>query len=169
MQTIKKTLVVLLLPLLAFAVAHKFYLSVTSVEYSDRYRAIQLTTRIFIDDFDKVLLERYGIKGNLATKEESAMADTYIEKYLKEKFIVEINGEQVDYDFLGKVYDNDIMICYVEVPEISLESTSSISLRNEVLMDIFEEQKNVVHFRLGNQKKSFVLIRENNKGMLKLK
>jgi hypothetical protein len=169
MQTIKKTLVVLLLPLLAFAVAHKFYLSVTSVEYSDRYRAIQLTTRIFIDDFDKVLLERYGIKGNLATKEESAMADTYIEKYLKEKFIVEINGKQVDYDFLGKVYDNDIMICYVEVPEISLESTSSISLRNEVLMDIFEEQKNVVHFRLGNQKKSFVLIRENNKGMLKLK
>lgn len=169
MQTIKKTLVVLLLPLLAFAVAHKFYLSVTSVEYSDRYRAIQLTTRIFIDDFDKVLLQRYGIKGNLATKEESAMADTYIEKYLKEKFIVEINGEQVDYDFLGKVYDNDIMICYVEVPEISLESTSSISLRNEVLMDIFEEQKNVVHFRLGNQKKSFVLIRENNKGMLKLK
>ncbi len=169
MQTLKRTLVILLLPLLAFTVAHKFYLSVTSVEYSDRYRAIQLTTRIFIDDFDKVLLERYGIKGNLATKEESAMADTYIEKYLKEKFIVEINGKQVDYDFLGKVYDNDIMICYVEVPEISLESTSSISLRNEVLMDIFQEQKNVVHFRLGNQKKSFVLIRENNKGMLKLK
>ena len=169
MQPIKKTLLILLLPLLAFTVAHKFYLSVTSVEYSDRYRAIQLTTRIFIDDFDKVLLERYGIKGNLATKEESAMADTYIEKYLKEKFIVEINGKQVDYDFLGKVYDNDIMICYVEVPEISLESTSSISLRNEVLMDIFQEQKNVVHFRLGNQKKSFVLIRENNKGMLKLK
>ena len=169
MQALKRTFVIVLLPLLAFTVAHKFYLSVTSVEYSDRYRAIQLTTRIFIDDFDKVLLERYGIKGNLATKEESAMADTYIEKYLKEKFIVEINGKQVDYDFLGKVYDNDIMICYVEVPEISLESTSSISLRNEVLMDIFQEQKNVVHFRLGNQKKSFVLIRENNKGMLKLK
>lgn len=169
MQTLKKTFVIVLLPLLAFTVAHKFYLSVTSVEYSDRYRAIQLTTRIFIDDFDKVLLERYGLKGNLATKEESAIADTYIEKYLNEKFIVEINGKQVEYDFLGKVYDNDIMICYVEIPEISLESTSSISLRNEVLMDIFQEQKNVVHFRLGNQKKSFVLIRENNKGMLKLK
>ncbi|MEZ4970000.1 MAG: DUF6702 family protein [Flavobacteriaceae bacterium] len=169
MQPIKKILVILLLPLLAFTVAHKFYISVTSVEYSERYRAIQLTTRIFIDDFDQVLLERYGVKGNLATKEESAMADSYIEKYLKEKFIVEINGKQVDYDFLGKVYDNDIMICYVEVPEINMESTSTISLRNEVLMDLFEDQKNVVHFKLGNQKKSFVLIRENNKGMLKLK
>ena len=50
-----------------------------------------------------------------------------------------------------------------------MSTATSISVENEVLMDIFEEQKNVVHFKLGNQKKSFVLIRENNKGMLNLK
>ncbi|GBF18711.1 MULTISPECIES: DUF6702 family protein [Arenibacter] len=169
MQLIKKTFLILLLPLLAFTVAHKFYISVTSVEYSDKDRALQITTRIFIDDFEKVLQERYGIKGSLATKEESDMADAYIEKYLRTKFMVEINDRPVDFDFLGKEYDNDIMICYLEVPKIDLGTATSISVENEVLMDIFEEQKNVVHFKLGNQKKSFVLIRENNKGMLNLK
>tara|TARA_R110000772_G_scaffold246767_2_gene360496 strand:- start:513 stop:1031 length:519 start_codon:yes stop_codon:yes gene_type:complete len=169
MQLIKKTLLILLLPLLAFTVAHKFYISVTSVEYSDKDRALQITTRIFIDDFEKVLQERYGIKGSLATKEESDMADAYIEKYLRTKFMVEINDRPVDFDFLGKEYDNDIMICYLEVPKIDMSTATSISVENEVLMDIFEEQKNVVHFKLGNQKKSFVLIRENNKGMLNLK
>jgi hypothetical protein len=169
MQLIKKTLLLLLLPLLAFTVAHKFYISVTSVEYSDKDRALQITTRIFIDDFEKVLQERYGIKGSLATREESDMADAYIEKYLRTKFMVEINDRPVDFDFLGKEYDNDIMICYLEVPKIDMSTATSISVENEVLMDIFEEQKNVVHFKLGNQKKSFVLIRENNKGMLNLK
>ncbi|MEQ8418485.1 MAG: hypothetical protein RIB64_00665 [Arenibacter algicola] len=169
MQLIKKTLLILLLPLLAFTVAHKFYISVTSVEYSDKDRALQITTRIFIDDFEKVLQERYGIKGSLATKEESDMADAYIEKYLRTKFMVEINDRPVDFDFLGKEYDNDIMICYLEVSKIDISTATSISVENEVLMDIFEEQKNVVHFKLGNQKKSFVLIRENNKGMLNLK
>jgi len=169
MQLIKKTLLILLLPLLAFTVAHKFYISVTSVEYSDKDRALQITTRIFIDDFEKVLQERYGIKGSLATKEESDMADAYIEKYLRTKFMVEINDRPVDFDFLGKEYDNDIMICYLEVSKIDISTATSISVVNEVLMDIFEEQKNVVHFKLGNQKKSFVLIRENNKGMLNLK
>ena len=168
MQSIKKTLLILLLPLLAFTVAHKFYISVTSVEYSEKDRALQITTRVFIDDFEKVLQERYGVKGNLATKEESAMADTYIEKYLRTKFIIEINGKQVDFNFLGKEYDNDIMICYLEVPKIDISASTSIGVQNEVLMDIFEEQKNVVHFKLGNQKKSFVLIRENNKAMLNL-
>jgi|TARA_R110000751_G_scaffold4091_1_gene19025 hypothetical protein len=169
MQLIKKTLLILLLPLLAFTVAHKFYISVTSVEYSDKDRALQITTRIFIDDFEKVLQERYGIKGSLATKEESDMADAYIEKYLRTKFMVEINDRPVDFDFLGKEYDNDIMICYLEVSKIDISTATSISVENAVLMDIFEEQKNVVHFKLGNQKKSFVLIRENNKGMLNLK
>ena len=169
MQLIKKTLLILSLPLLAFTVAHKFYISVTSVEYSDKDRALQITTRIFIDDFEKVLQERYGIKGSLATREESDMADAYIEKYLRTKFMVEINDRPVDFDFLGKEYDNDIMICYLEVPKIDMSTATSISVENEVLMDIFEEQKNVVHFKLGNQKKSFVLIRENNKGMLNLK
>jgi len=35
-------------------------------------------------------------------------------------------------------------------------------------MDLFEEQKNILHFKIKDQKKSFVLIRENNKGMLNL-
>lgn len=169
MHSIKKTFLILLIPLLAFTVVHKFYISVTSVEYSDQDRALQITTRVFIDDFEKLLQERYGIKGNLATKDESPQANEFIGKYLKAKFSLEINGQNVPYDFLGKKYDNDIVILYLEVPAIDFNSIGTISLQNEVLMDMFEEQKNVVHFKLRNQKKSFVLIRENNKGMLNLK
>ncbi|MCK0191386.1 DUF6702 family protein [Arenibacter sp. F20364] len=169
MQLIKKTLVVLLLPLFAFTVAHKFYISVTSIGYSDKDKALQITTRIFIDDFDKVLQERYGFTGNLASKDESSQANEYIEKYLRTKFALAINDKDVAYNFLGKIYDNDIMICYLEVPKVDISTVTNISVQNEVLMDIYEEQKNVVHFKLQNQKKSFVLIRENNKGMLNLK
>lgn len=169
MQSIKKALLILLLPLLAFTVAHKFYISVTSIGYSGKDRALQITTRVFIDDFDRALLERYGIKGKLATDDESSQANEYIEKYLNTKFALAINDINVPYNFLGKLYDNDIMICYLEVPKIDISTVNTISVQNEVLMDVFEEQKNVVHFKIENQKKSFVLIRENNKGMLNLK
>jgi len=165
----KKSLLILLLPLLAFTVAHKFYLSVTSIEYSEKDKALQITTRIFIDDVDKLLMERYDIKGNLATMEESSQANEYIEKYLNSKFAIEVDGKNVAYNFLGKKYDNDVVIIYLEVPKIDINSVSSVSVQNEVLMDMFEEQKNVVHFRILGEKKSFVLIRENNKGMLNLK
>jgi hypothetical protein len=169
MQSIKKALLILLLPLLAYTAVHKFYISVTSIGYSEKDRALQITTRVFIDDFDRALLERYGIKGNLATEDEASQADEFIEKYLNAKFALAIDDKNVAYNFLGKIYDNDIMICYLEVPKIDIRAATTISVQNEVLMDIFEEQKNVVHFKIENQKKSFVLIRENNKGMLNLK
>ena len=159
----------MLLPLLAFTVAHKFYLSVTTVDYSEKDRALQISSRVFIDDMDKLLQERYGLKANLATKDEASKANDFIEKYFRAKLAISVNGKEVPYDFLGKKYDNDLMICFLEIPGVDLNKLSSVAVQNEVLMDYFEEQKNVVHIRIKGEKKSFVLIRENNKGMLNLK
>jgi len=168
MKHLKKGLLILLLPLVAFAAAHKFYVGVTNVDYYAKEDALQLTSRLFIDDMEKVLEERYGVKALLATPDEVADANGYLEKYFRAKFLVKINGAQVPYQFLGKKFDNDIMVCYLEIPRVGLEQVTTIEVQNELLMDIFEEQKNIVHFKIKDLKKSFVLIRENNKGMLNL-
>ena len=168
MKYLKKSLFVLLLPLVAFTVAHKFYVSVTNISYSEKDRSLQITSRIFIDDFEEVLLERFGFESHLATDTESKQANEYIEKYLKTKFLMFIDGEQRQFNFLGKKYDNDIMICYLEVPELDIDDVKSIEVQNELLTDLFDEQQNVVHFKIKGKKKSFVLIKENNKGMLNL-
>ncbi len=168
MKYLKKSLLLLLLPLVAFTVAHKFYISVTNISYSEKDQALQITSRIFIDDFEKVLLERYGIETHLASDSDAALANEYIEKYLRTKFLMFIDGDQRQYNFLGKKYDNDIMICYLEVPKVDLGNIKSIGVQNEVLTDLYDEQQNVVHLKIKGKKKSFVLIRENNKGMLNL-
>ncbi len=168
MNILKKSILILILPLFAFATVHKFYVSVTNVRYSEKDGAIQITSRIFIDDFENVLQERYGFDAELATKKESEEADAYIEKYLRAKFAVEINGENVSYNFIGKKYDADVMICYIEVPKINLASTKSIQITNEILTDLFDEQQNIVHFKIDGKKKSFVLLKSDTKGMLNL-
>jgi len=166
MQPGVKVLFVLFLPLFILFGAHKFYVSVTNIEYYDKGQALQITSRLFIDDFEKVLEERYDVKTLLGTSEEIPNADVHIEKYLNTKFLVKINGEPVRYQFLGKKFDNDIMICFLEIPDVSLDQLESIEIQNELLMDFFEEQKNILHFKILEKKKSFVLIRESNKGML---
>lgn len=168
MALLKKGLLILLLPLFSFMAAHKFYVSVTQVNYSAEAEALQITSRVFIDDYENVLTMRYGDTLHLATKEEAAHADTYIEKYLRTKFVLRINDRETAYRFLGKRYDNDIMVCYLEVPAIPPNSIKSIEIQNEILTDLFEEQKNIVHLLINDTRKSFVLERENNKAMLNL-
>lgn len=165
---IKTTLLVLTMGVLSLGTVHKFYVSVTNVRYSEKDTAFQITTRIFIDDLEAVLLERYGVQCNLATSNESKIAEDYIKKYFNTKLVIELDGEKKDYNFLGYTYDNDVILCYLEIPEIKLSAIKSIAIQNEILTDMFEEQQNIVHFKWKGKKKSFVLIRENNKGMLNL-
>jgi hypothetical protein len=168
MASLKKYLLLLILPLLAFTAVHKFYISVTQVTYSEKDESLQITSRIFIDDMEKVLAARYGVKPLLATDGELAIADSLVGKYLRSKFVVKVNGTVRPFDFLGKRYDGDILMCYMEVPGVARETLGSVEIQSEVLTDLFEDQKNIVHLTVGDQKRSFVLVRDNNKGMLNL-
>lgn len=168
MRHLKKGLLLLLLPLLAFTVAHKFYVSVTNVGYSEKDNALQITSRVFIDDLDELLKERYDIEANLSTADESELADQYLEKYLRTKFVVEINEEISPYVLIGRKYDNDVCIFYLEIVSVDLPSVKSIQIQNELLTDLFDEQQNVVHFKINGKKKSYVLIKSDTKGMLNL-
>ncbi|MEX0313779.1 MAG: DUF6702 family protein [Allomuricauda sp.] len=165
----KKVAFALLMVLsLSFSTAHKFYVSVTNVAYSEKNKAFQITSRIFIDDLEQVLEERYGINPELATDKEAKIADEYINKYFKTKFAIELNDKIVPFTFLGKQYDNDVAICYLEIADVDLEDVKTLSVQNEILTDLFDEQQNIVHIKWQGHKKSFVLIKENNKGMLNL-
>jgi len=164
----KKVLLLLLVPLLISATAHKFYVSVTNVNYSEKDDAFQITTRIFIDDLEEVLKERYGIVAKLATDEEADIANSYIEKYFRSKFLMHLDNQLASYEFLGKKYEDDVVICYLEIPNVGMDTLQKFEIENEILTDLFEEQKNVVHVKWQGNKKSFVLIKSNAKGMLKL-
>lgn len=164
---LKKRFLILVLPLLAFVAVHKFYVSVTNINYSEKENSLQITSRVFIDDFDLLLKERYGFTANLATKVEDKEAESYIEKYTRTKFHITINNVAVPVNYIGREYDNDVVILYLEVEDVVLAKMKSIEIENGMLTDLFEEQKNLVHFKYNGAKKSFVLIKGNNKGMLK--
>ncbi len=164
----KKALLILVLPLLAFATAHKFYISVTNVGYSEKDKALQVTCRVFTDDMNAVLVERYGIETTLGADEESPETEGYLKKYVQTKFSILLNGKPVEYTLLGKKYDVDVVILYLEVPNVDLSKVTSVGIENKILTDLFDEQQNVVHFNIQGKKKSFVLLKSDTKGMLNL-
>lgn len=164
----KYLLLVLLIPLLSFTVYHKFYLSVTDVNYREEDQAIQMISRYFVDDMEKLLVQRYGIDPQLMSDQELHNIDTYIEGYLRDKFIIFIDGEKVEWNFIGKQYDIDVMKVYLEIPNIAKDKLHSIGVESTVLYGVYPEQKNVVHIKVKDLKKSFVLIKESDKAVLKL-
>ncbi|WP_066224306.1 DUF6702 family protein [Formosa haliotis] len=165
MKALKYLLVLVLIPVFAFTVVHKYYVSITEVQYVKEEKSVQIISRIFIDDLENVLRQRYDKTLTLAGENESEKVDVYLAKYLKEKIHIKINGKPATLHVLGKTYDLDVAVCYIEIPNV--ENISEFEIKNQVLYDLFEEQQNVVRLDINDKKKSFILITQNNKGLLK--
>ena len=149
----------------SFITIHKFYVSVTQVEYNKEEQALQIISRIFIDDIEDLLKERYDVSVNFDKKEKSSEIDKYLTTYLNQKLVFKVNGKKVNFVFIGKEYEQDLVICYLEIENIP--SLETIEITNEVLMDLFEEQQNIIHIKKGNQRKSLILEKEKEAGVLK--
>lgn len=165
MKKIRIIFLIAIFPLFAFTVFHKYYISVTQIDYIQEKKSVQITSRIFIDDFEKVLRERYDENIVLAGKNESENVNQYIGTYLKDKIKIKINGKDTKLNFIGKEYDLDLVMCYLEIEDV--EKIDSIEISNQVLFDLFEEQQNMIKTKINSKQKSFLLNQGKKKAMLK--
>ena len=138
--------------------AHEFYLSVTEIEYNNEEQSLQIITRVFIDDFQNVLNERYDADIQLSQEAEEGAVTEHISKYLNQKLRLKINGEELQLNYLGKEYDADQLVLYIEVENVA--AFDEIEVTNEILTDLFDDQKNVVHVKVNNKTKSLLLMRQ---------
>lgn len=143
---------------------HEYYVSVTKLEYVKEEKSIQIISQIFIDDFEKVLRERYDESLTLAVDNESETIEAYMEKYLKFKLDIKVNTKDTDFNFLGKEYKDDIVYCYLEIENI--EAIKTLEIKNEVLFDIYPKQQNILRTKVNGKDKSFILIPDNKKAVL---
>lgn len=164
MQLSKTLLILFVIPLLAFSSIHKYYISVTQIEYVKDKQSVQIITRVFLDDFESVLRERYDESITLDESNETPRVNLYIERYLSNKIKIKINGADASFVFIGKEYDLDVMKCYLEIEGV--ESIESFEITNTVLFDMFEDQQNIIKTKVNSKQKSFILVVQNNNAVL---
>ena len=115
MNNFKKYIFLLLIiPLLSFTI-HKYYISLTKIDYIKESKSVQITMRIFIDDLESTLNKINNKSFELDTKSELEDANIFIEKYLLKQFEVNINGTIRNYKYLGKKYENDVVFLFAEI------------------------------------------------------
>lgn len=157
--------ILLFIPLFAFTM-HKYYVSSTKIEYKKENGTLQITMRIFIDDLQETINNTYQNNFELAVSNEPKELDSLINNYTLKKFEVIVDEDKKTYSFLGKEYKNDEIYLYFEISNI--KRINSIEVKNEMLMEIFPDQKNIIKLYINNIKKTFLLTNRSYKDLLKL-
>ncbi|OAD44838.1 DUF6702 family protein [Polaribacter atrinae] len=164
MNTKKTILLLFLIPLLSFS-THKYYLSLTQIEYRSELQAVQITMNVFMDDIELAINKDYNIDLQLTTKKELKNNDIYFIKYLNEKLQLKIDDVPRAFNYIGKEYDGDLVYFYLEIEDI--KQLEKIEIINKVLTKHFPEQQNLIKSKIGKKHKSILLSAKNDKGLLK--
>ena len=135
--------------------AHPIHIGVTEIDYNSSSKSLQVTHKFFVDDFEKMLEKRTGEKLHLGSSKEHQKADTYIQEYLSEAFGISIDNKKLDDIWIGKEVESEAIWIYVEYPKV--KKVKSLAIKQEAMLETFDDQKNLVHFTYQGFKKNLTL------------
>ena len=166
MNFFRVTLLAVIFPVF-MSVAHKYYVSVTQMSYVKEKKALQIISRIDVADLEFTLQERYDKSIKLTTIDEKPVVDDYIKKYLNQKLEIKINTQDVAFNYVGKEYENDVVVCYLEIENV--DSIATIEISNTLLFDLFPKQKNVVKTKINSEVNNLIFTNEDRNQYLNFK
>ncbi len=145
-------LLLLAFALFSFVPKHAIHLSITEMDFrvKEDKTEIQISHKIFIDDLEKALRKNYKIafeksKPNLSTKTQHKEAEKYIYEYLKKVVDITINSQKTEINYVGLEFEGDVVWIYGTLEKESSSEKESISIKNMILMDLFNDQRNMLY------------------------
>lgn len=135
--------------------AHKFYMSITEIEYNEKNKSLEVVITFFINDLEEVLEKENDAKIYLGSEKENVKADDFLKKYLSQHFIIEQEKGSLAFNYIGKEVDKDYAYAYIEFKGFKKKSSSLLT--NTLLINYFPEQTNKVNFSSSYKTSSFTL------------
>jgi hypothetical protein len=144
---------------------HPVHLSVTEITYSEKDKALQMTSRIFIDDLE--LSIRRDVKDeelDLLKPGNGKTTDQLVSAYLAKHLKVKVDGKLVPQKYLGSEIEDVAIICYIEMPNI--KKLKTVETMNDVIQETHADQSNLVHVTYKGKLKSLRLTMEKPSDIL---
>ena len=146
-----------------FFFLHPIHISVSEINYSEKDKALQITSRIFIDDLElSIRAERKEDELDLIEPKNGLTTEKMVSDYVLKHMAVKLDGKIQKLKFLGMELEEPALICYIEIE--SVKKFKTIEVRNDIIMETHDDQSSIVHVTYKGPVKSMRLQRSNPTG-----
>ena len=156
-----KILLVCLLSLISF---HPLHVTVTEIEFDEKEKRLEIMMRVFADDLETTLRKHFNQPELDIIKPTGMTVDQMMTEYLKSHFKISLEGKPQTVKYLGHEIEGEAFIFYIEVSNV--KKLKTISVANDVLMEIHNDQSNLVHVTVREVVRSLRLTAEKSSDKL---
>ncbi len=144
---------------------HPIYVSVTEMELNPKEKTLEVSCKIFTDDFEKVL--RAGNKRHVDLihpgAEKTAM-DKLVNDYVQAHLKVTADGKLLNLKYLGYEVIDEGVFSYYECPGI--DRLKSIAIFDNLLYEYNDQQMGLVHVTVNGIRKSTKLNNPESRALI---
>jgi len=150
-----------------FTFFHPVHVSVINIDYFSAKKEMDVSFKVFTDDFQLLFIHLYETKIGFNTKEEYWHAKERIDQYFNSHFQLSDNEKKYSLKFMGLKKNDDSVWFNYKIE--NLESNKELKLVNTVLLDLYMDQKNLVFFKSGKTEKGYQYDFKNREYYINLK
>src|ERR1035438_1012880 len=137
------------------AVVHPLYVTVTEVNHNAKDKTLEISCKIFTNDFEAALEKSFHTKTDLTQPKDKKAADKLVSDYIQKHFQIKADGRPLVLEFVGSEKETDATWSYFQVSNIA--SVKKIEITNSLLYDTFEGEINLMHVTVSGNRKSLKL------------
>lgn len=134
-------------------VRHPLYVSVTEMNYNATDKSVEISCKLFADDFEKTLTNIYHTKVDLTAPVNKSEADKMVKEYIKSHLQLKLDNKAATLEFVGFEKENDAIWSYFEVTNTAT-APKRIDVVNTILYEAYDKQMNLMHVTVGGNRKS---------------
>ena len=144
---------------------HPIYISVIEINSQDNN--LEIVFKIFRDDLEDGIKNNLGKNVSIDTQSKLELNNKIIQEYLNTVSSIKVNDEKKEFFFSDFLLENERIKINAKISNNF--SIDRIEIYNEILIDVFSNQKNVIFFNIYNQSNNDVLDKSKKKTVLIIK
>ena len=134
------------------AMIHPFYVSMTDINYNDKNKSLEISVRIFTDDFENTLKKNHKDKIDILHPANQELMNNYVSTYIQQHLQLKVNDKSVKLSFVGYEQQSESIWTYFEVDNI--DNVTKVAIMNNLLHEYNTNQINMMHIKVKDEEKS---------------
>jgi hypothetical protein len=143
------------------ATYHPIFVSVTEIEHNTKEKTLEISCKIFTDDFEKALRATYKTSVDLLQPKDKNAMNKLVADYVQKHLLIKVDGKAATLQFLGYEQDEEGIESYYQVNNIT--SVKKLDITDNILFEYKKEQISIIHTTINGNKKSTKLTNPEEK------
>lgn len=131
---------------------HPYYISVVEINHNAAEKTLEISCKIFTNDFEATLEKDYKTKVDLVNPGDKAAMDKLINDYIKNHLSFKVDNKPVSFSYVGFEKEDEAIYSYFQVSNIA--AVKGIDVTNSILHDFSDQQINIIHCIVGGKRQS---------------